>query len=223
MPLIKSSSNAARSKNIAAETNSGRPRAQAAAIAYRVQRDAKKKKMANGGRIKGYAPGGSVNVGEKAAPFYIRNAARQGVPGGVIKSAVPGRTDKVPLGVKGNSYVVPADAVSALGQGNTIAGAGALDKLFKVGPGGAGMGRSPMAKMPGKFAAGGDVMGAPDDGAPPVDIMAAGGEYVVPPNVVAELGGGDPARGHDVLDAMVTQIRKKAIKTLKRLPKPRKR
>lgn len=223
MPLIKSSSDKARSENIGAEVRSGRPPAQAAAIAYRVQRDAKRKKMASGGRIKGYAPGGGVNVGEKAAPFYIRNAARQGVPGGVIKSAVPGRTDKVPLGVKGNSYVVPADAVSALGQGNTIAGASSLDKLFKVGPGGAAMGRSPIAKMSGKFAAGGDVMGAPDNGSPPVDIMAAGGEYIVPPNVVSELGGGDPTRGHDVLDAMVAQIRKKAIKTLRKLPKPRKR
>lgn len=223
MPLTKSSSPDAFKSNVSAEVKSGRPQKQALAIAFRVQRDAKKKKMANGGRIKGYAPGGGVNVGEKAAPFYIRNAARQGVPGGVIKSAVPGRTDRVPMGVKGNSYVFPADAVSALGQGNTIAGAAALNKLFKVGPAGAAMGKAPAARFPGKFAAGGDVMAPPGGAEPTVDIMAAGGEYVVPAEAVAELGQGDTKKGHDILDAMVAQIRKKNIKTLKRLPKPRKR
>lgn len=43
MPLMKSSSNSARSKNIATEINSGKPRKQAAAIGYSVQREAKKK------------------------------------------------------------------------------------------------------------------------------------------------------------------------------------
>ncbi len=44
MPLIKSTSNKARSKNIATEIKAGKPRAQAAAIGYSVQREAKKKK-----------------------------------------------------------------------------------------------------------------------------------------------------------------------------------
>lgn len=41
MPLIKSVSNAARAKNIGAEIKAGKPPAQAAAIAYSVQRQAK--------------------------------------------------------------------------------------------------------------------------------------------------------------------------------------
>jgi hypothetical protein len=56
-----------------------------------------------------------------------------------------------------------------------------------------------------------------------VDIVAAGGEFIVPPDKVAELGGGDLKRGHDLLDAMVKHIRKTTIKTLKRLPGPKKR
>jgi len=41
MPLIKSSSNQARGKNIAREIRAGKPPKQAAAIAYSVQRKAK--------------------------------------------------------------------------------------------------------------------------------------------------------------------------------------
>jgi hypothetical protein len=44
MPLIKSSSNQARGKNIATEIRSGKKPAQAAAIAYSVQRAAKASK-----------------------------------------------------------------------------------------------------------------------------------------------------------------------------------
>jgi hypothetical protein len=44
MPLIKSSSNQARGKNIATEIRSGKKPAQAAAIAYSVQREARASK-----------------------------------------------------------------------------------------------------------------------------------------------------------------------------------
>jgi len=44
MPLIKSSSDKARSKNIAAEIKAGKNPKVAAAIGYSVQREAKKKK-----------------------------------------------------------------------------------------------------------------------------------------------------------------------------------
>lgn len=44
MPLIRSTSNRARSANIATEINAGRPRAQAIAIGYSEQRQARRKK-----------------------------------------------------------------------------------------------------------------------------------------------------------------------------------
>lgn len=46
MPLVKSASKAAFSKNVSAEVKSGRPTAQALAIAYATQREARKKKGA---------------------------------------------------------------------------------------------------------------------------------------------------------------------------------
>lgn len=218
MPLTKSAGDDAFKSNVKAEMAAGRPQKQALAIAYRTKRDAKRKKMAKGGRINGYAPGGQVSVGPKAAPFYMRSEARSvAQPGGIVSSTVPGRTDRIPMGVKRGSYVVPADVVSSLGQGNSAAGAQGLNRLFKTGPHGTALSAMPGARRPGKFADGGGI----DE--PTADIVVAGGEYLVPSEKVIEIGGGDIARGHDILDSFVKQTRKKAIKTLKRLPGPRKR
>jgi hypothetical protein len=53
-------------------------------------------------------------------------------------------------------------------------------------------------------------------------IVAAGGEYVIPPSVVRSLGGGDMNSGHNLLDGFVVLARKELIKTLKKLPPPKK-
>lgn len=53
-----------------------------------------------------------------------------------------------------------------------------------------------------------------------VPIVAAGGELVVSPEVVARLGGGDPKKGHIVLDRMVKHLRKQIIDQMKSLPGP---
>jgi hypothetical protein len=51
--------------------------------------------------------------------------------------------------------------------------------------------------------------------------VAAGGEYVIEPEDVTRLGGGDIDHGHDILDHFVTGYRKKTIDTLKKLPGPK--
>jgi hypothetical protein len=70
--------------------------------------------------------------------------------------------------------------------------------------------------MPGEqaFASGGAT-------APPVEIIAAGGEYVIDPMTVSHIGGGDLDSGHRELDGFVKSMRAKTIKTLKKLPGPR--
>jgi hypothetical protein len=55
-----------------------------------------------------------------------------------------------------------------------------------------------------------------------VPIYAAGGEFVVDPADIADLGGGDHKHGHAVMDAWVKAERAKLIKTLKNLPGPAK-
>lgn len=187
MPLIKSGSKKAVSTNIRTEMAAGKPQKQAVAIALETARRAKR------------AAGGAVGH------VYT---------GGIV-SDVPGRTDKHPMDVESGSYVVPADIVSGMGQGNTLAG---LNKLA------AKFGASPFGKpVPKRRRAAGGISGFPAEvDVDAVPIIAAGGEYVITPDRVAALGGGSLKRGHEMLDRWVLSERKKLIDTLKNLPGPAK-
>jgi len=69
----------------------------------------------------------------------------------------------------------------------------------------------------------GDKIGLASGGsATGVPIVAAGGEYVIPPEDVVHIGGGDLDHGHKVLDSFVKKMRQKTIKTLQSLPGPKK-
>jgi hypothetical protein len=122
---------------------------------------------------------------------------------GAIKAPVAGRTDHLPMHVPSGSYVIPADIVSAIGEGNTEHGFDIIDYMVKE-----------------RMAAGGDVDGM--DEANPVAIVAAGGEYVIPPGAVKGFGGGDLDTGHKALDEWVKSERATTIATLQKLPPPRK-
>ena len=131
-----------------------------------------------GGLVPGQADGGPVHVGP-------------------IKSDVAGRTDHIKMTVAPGAYVIAADVVSGLGEGNTDAGNKVLDQYFP-----------PMqAKRP----QGGGV-----------PILAAGGERVIPPEQVAQLGGGNLDKGHKLLDKWMVDQRAKLVKTLQKLPGPAK-
>lgn len=141
---------------------------------------------------------------------------------GPIHSAVAGRTDHLPMKVSSGSYVLPADVVGGIGQGNTIAGFKVLRRMFGGTPYGGGA--NPYGahdgpyneKLPGK-AAGGEI----DDDGDSVPIIAAGGEMVLSPQQVTQAGGGDMDLGHRVLDEFVKRMRADTIKTMQNLPGPR--
>jgi hypothetical protein len=101
--------------------------------------------------------------------------------------------------VPSGAYVVPADIVSAIGEGNTEHGFAILDRMTEK-----------------------RMHGAPVDEGQPVPIVAAGGEYVVPPIAVKNFGNGDIDVGHKLLDEWVKFERSKTIKTLQKLPPPKK-
>lgn len=197
MPLIKSKSEPAFKQNVSEMIRAGHPRDQALAAAYRNQRQSK-------------AGGGALS----SPPFWARSAAHDLERSGFIHGYTGGRTDAVPARVRNNGYVIPADIVSGIGQGNSLAGAHALGSMFKMGPYGAGAVQAPAMPHMGHFASG----GAPAT----TDIAISDGEFFVPPEKVAEIGGGNIKHGHDILDAMVKHIRKKTIKTLRKLPAPKK-
>lgn len=123
---------------------------------------------------------------------------------GLIRSSVPGRTDRLPIQVWEDSYVVPADVVSGWGQGNTEAGAKLLDMMQN--------GHNLQGT---KMAEGGAA------GMRTVPIVAAGGEYVFHPNAIRSMGGGDMRKGHKILDKMVRSKRTKTAKHMQSLPGPR--
>lgn len=136
---------------------------------------------------------------------------------GMLNGPTAGRADKKPIGVSGGSYVIPADIVSSVGGGNSMAGANAFNQLFKSGPFGSKPGINVKSKViRSRFADGGETEEGQE-----VPIIASDGEYVVSPEAVAEIGGGDMESGHSALDEMVRHIREQTIKTLSQLPGPK--
>lgn len=140
---------------------------------------------------------------------------------GPIHSSVAGRTDHLPLTVRSGSYVVPADVVGGMGEGNTVAGFKHLRRMFGGTPYGGG--KTPYGQSGGPYgshmAGGGSTDDDEHDSGVP--IVAAGGEYVIDPSGVRFAGNGDLEAGHRVLDDFVKTMRAKIIKTMDKLPGPR--
>jgi hypothetical protein len=168
---------------------------------------------------------------------------------GPIMSPGAGRSDTVPMHVPSGSYVLPADVVSHMGEGNSMSGLKVAHMMFGPKPFGADSGpwgvplgkgtqgkgpqapamphanpRAPMAKatgMPTATPAGPAAHGGSVQGqTPATPIAASGGEYVIAPGEVKRRGGGDLTKGHKILDEFVLQQRAHHIKTLKGLPGP---
>lgn len=122
---------------------------------------------------------------------------------GLVASRSGGRADKVTTEVPANSFIVPADVVSAIGEGNTLRGEDILTQMFKMGP-------HEYQPMPGLKGGG------------KVPVMLSGGEFAIPPDRIAAIGKGDMKAGHETLHRFVKMTRAKNIKTLKKLKPPRK-
>jgi hypothetical protein len=131
--------------------------------------------------------------GGRIGPAY----AYGGVVVGPVMGVSPGRADDKRVDVPGGSFVIPADCVAALGDGNTLAGHKKLERVF-------GPATSPRS-----------IGGA-------VPIMISDGEYVLTPQQVTEFGRGNHAQGCLALDKFVTDTRAQHIKHLQKLPPPAK-
>jgi hypothetical protein len=112
--------------------------------------------------------------------------------GGLLHGVTPGRADKINTSVPNNTFIIPAHVVSALGQGNTLAGAAVLDKMFPA-----------QRKNGGK-----------------VEVALSDGEYRVDPQHVLRVGNGDFERGHRILKHFCEHVTHQTIEHLKHLPSP---
>lgn len=158
------------------------------------------------------ADGGPFNL--KASP--VKQIVKTHT--GPIHSSVAGRTDHLPMEVPEGAYVLPADIVSALGEGNTMAGFKVAKSIFDVGDVTGGTPyhapKTPYGQTMPHKADGGSTSG--------VKIIAAGGEHVISPEAVMRIGKGNLDDGHQILDHFVKQVRAGTIKKLSRLPGPKK-
>ena len=222
MPLKQGSSPETISQNISEMMSHGKhPQDQAVAAALNVARKAR-------------LGGGELTTTTTTTGFDPKRAPN--LHTGPIHSSVAGRTDHLPMHVPSGSYVIPADIVSAMGEGNTIAGFKQVKRIFggmpyggKQGPYGHSAGAMPYSTSALPYGQsggpyGGDLPhradgGQNDGGAVP--IVAAGGEYVLAPHEVAWAGDGDMDSGHRVLDDWIKRMRAKTIKTLQKLPPPK--
>jgi hypothetical protein len=205
MPLVKGKSQKVISGNIAEMIKSGHPKAQAVAAALNTARHAR----AEGGLLPHIPHAPRVpRVPKAPAPMKMHT--------GPIHSAVAGRTDHLPTHVPSGSYVIPADIVSSMGEGNTMAGFKNIRRMFSGAPYGVG---APYGQTDGVYGQMGHADGGAVKGVP---CVLAGGEYVLAPHEVHWAGNGDMKAGHRVLDDFVKQYRAKTIKTLSNLPGPRK-
>jgi hypothetical protein len=184
--------------------------------------------QARGGRIKKRANGGGMMPMGQAAPWFERNEARNTEhPSGLINSPIGGRSDHIPLSLPHGSYVMPADIMSGMGQGNTASGAHQFDAMIHQGPFGTSL---PMPKLHGTlprppsaprmvgahhFSRGGRTKGL-------VPVIVAGGERIVSPEEVMKLSGKSLEHGHALLDDFIVKFRKHNISVIKRLPGPQK-
>ena len=177
--------------------------------------------FAKGGR----AMGGIPSAGEMGG-FGVRAEARgMDHPSGLVMSPIGGRSDHIPLNLPSGSYVMPADVISGMGQGNTLSGGHAFDSMIHGGPFGT---KLPMPKLGGTmpkpgsmpkmlgaqhFSRGGRTRGR-------IPVIVAGGERIVSPEEVMALSGGDIDKGHKLLDRFVVEARKHIIRHTAKLPGP---
>lgn len=146
----------------------------------------------SGSSTSGAAKGGTITKGIAPPAKYHG--------GGLFASDGAGRSDILERDVDSGSYVVPADVVSALGDGNTLNGSKTLDGMM-----GGVQTTSPIMMNKGGS----------------VPVITAGGEYLIPRSkIIAKFG--DLDKGHKILDAFVKKVREQNIQKLRRLPNPRK-
>lgn len=183
---------------------------------------------ARGGFIKRASGGMSLSTD---LPFWSRQEEEQSVrpASGFLHGATSGRADAIKTTAPSGSYVIPADVVAGLGEGNSLSGARVMQDALSSGPWGSGLSRiahgsgPPRSSLPRppRIAKGGGVQKGAKDGQP-VPVMLSHGEFVIPEDQVRAIGKGNQKAGFKILDEFVKEARRRTIEKMKKLPGPAK-
>lgn len=188
---------------------------------------------ARGGTVKRDI-GGGVSMSD-AMPYWARHEATAGAGNsGFLNGATAGRADQVKTQAPPGAYVIPADVIAGLGEGNSLSGARVMQGLLDSGPYGTRLpragGRNTIPRpphLPSNLKSGGTIPifnpkeranGGANTGETPVDL--SDGEFLIHPADVDRFGNGDRSRGHAFFDKWVVRKRKEHISKLKSLPGP---
>lgn len=121
--------------------------------------------------------------------------------GGYIHGDTSAQADDIDMTLQDGDYIMNGTDVSLLGDGNSLAGANAL-KQFE-----ADIDHLPAPKRFDRKASGGQAGGIP--------AKVSAGEYRIPAEKVAKLGGGNPKKGAKKLDTLRKNLRKhKGVKKI---------
>jgi hypothetical protein len=162
-------------------------------------------------------------------PWFGKAEARE-LATGYLHGATSGRADKIITQAPGGAYVIPADVIAGLGDGNNLAGAKIMNEVLKTGPAGTALPRGARGSGPPRppalrigypdlysAAKGGRMKHGEGE---PVDVALSHGEMVLTPEQVRWIGGGDLKKGHARLDKFVKKMRGDTIKKMRKLPGP---
>lgn len=193
--------------------------------------------------------GGAMSMSPSTeSPWWTRSESRGPASGGAsgfLQGSTPGRADAIKTTAPAGAYVLPADVVAGLGEGNSLAGARAVQEMLSTGPHGTPLPRGAsghsIPRPPPAYGARarGGVSAAPGYGfvskprnwSGPRLYRAGGepnntpvalshGEFVISPHDVQRFGAGDHKKGIAHFDKFVVEQRKKHIKKLQSLPGP---
>lgn len=152
-----------------------------------------------------YARGGLADAAPEAPEVQWHGDS------GLLWDESGGRGDQILAKLLRGSYVLPADVVSGLGEGNTLAGAQMLANYVPEGWA-ADLTGKPMGRAAGGRAGSGDER---------IRVRLSGGEYLVSPGQLLAIGRGDAREGARALDAFVSAVRGRTIDAIAAMPPPR--
>ena len=188
--------------------------------------------QASGGAVQHRLGGGMLGMGmSEAEPWWTRSEARSAdTPmSGYLHGATAGRADALKGTALSDSYILPAEEIAGLGEGNSLMGARVIQSMLNSGPHGipqqrqhAGRGppHPPSGREPAEFQAkGGGVQH--HEGQPTTKVALSHGEYSMSPEEVMRFTGRkDRASATRVMDLFTMELRKRHIKDLSGLKPP---